>query len=88
MYAAEIAPLRTRSQVTAMAAAIHWLFGFVIAEVTPVAFANISWRYYIVYVSISAFSSVVFCLFYPETRGRTLEQIDRFSRNPRLFSTQ
>ncbi|UKZ57058.1 hypothetical protein TrVGV298_010910 [Trichoderma virens] len=41
MYAAEIAPLRTRSQVTAMAAAIHWLFGFVIAEVTPVAFANI-----------------------------------------------
>ncbi|KAH0524147.1 hypothetical protein TsFJ059_009051 [Trichoderma semiorbis] len=88
MYAAEIAPLRTRSQVTAMAAAIHWLFGFVIAEVTPVAFANISWRYYIVYASISAFSSVVFYLFYPETRGRTLEEIDEiFTQSKSIFDT-
>ncbi|KAL6697112.1 general substrate transporter [Trichoderma pleuroticola] len=88
MYAAEIAPLRTRSQVTAMAAAIHWLFGFVIAEVTPVAFANISWRYYIVYASISAFSSAVFYLFYPETRGRTLEEIDEiFTQSRSIFDT-
>lgn len=88
MYAAEIAPLRTRSKVTAMAASIHWLFAFVIAEVTPVGFANIGWQYYIVYAVISAFAAVVFYLFYPETRGRTLEEIDEiFIQSKSIFDT-
>ncbi|OQE30555.1 hypothetical protein PENFLA_c003G05275 [Penicillium flavigenum] len=76
MYAAEIAPLRTRAKVTAMAAAANWLFNFVLAEVSPVGFATIHWRYYIVYACISAFACVSFYLFCPETKGRTLEEID------------
>ncbi|CAG8898184.1 unnamed protein product [Penicillium egyptiacum] len=76
MYAAEIAPLRTRAKVTAMAAAANWLFNFVLAEVSPVGFATIHWRYYIVYACISAFACVFFYFFCPETKGRTLEEID------------
>jgi hypothetical protein len=76
MYAAEIAPLRVRSKVTAMSAGINWLFNFMIAEVTPVGFATIGYRYYIIYAAINAFSVVVFYFFYPETKGRTLEEID------------
>ena len=76
MYAAEITPLRVRTKVTAMSAATNWLFNFLVAEVTPIGFATISWRYYIIYAAISAFSAVVFILFFPETKGRTLEEID------------
>lgn len=76
MYAAEIAPLRTRAQVTAMSAAANWLFNFVLAEVSPVGFATISWRYYIIYACISAFACMFFYFFCPETKGRTLEEID------------
>ncbi|KAJ5109804.1 hypothetical protein N7532_002449 [Penicillium argentinense] len=76
MYAAEIAPLRTRAKVTAMSAAANWLFNFLLAEVTPVGFATIHWRYYIVYACISAFACVSFYFFCPETKGRTLEEID------------
>jgi sugar porter (SP) family MFS transporter len=76
MYAAEIAPLRIRAKVTAMSASANWLFNFLLAEVTPIGFASISWRYYIVYACISAFACVCFLVFYPETRGRTLEEID------------
>jgi sugar porter (SP) family MFS transporter len=76
MYAAEIAPLQTRAKVTAMSAAANWLFNFLLAEVTPVAFANIAWKYYIVYACISAFGCLVFYFFYPETKGRSLEEID------------
>lgn len=88
MYAVEIAPLRTRSEVTAMAASIHLLFGFVIVEVTPLGFANIAWQYYVVYAPISAFAAVMFYLFYPETRGRTLEEIDQIFIQPKsIFDT-
>lgn len=76
MYAAEIAPLRTRAKVTAMSAAANWLFNFLLAEVTPIGFASIQWRYYIIYACISAFAFISFYLFCPETKGRTLEEID------------
>ncbi|KAI3175601.1 hypothetical protein DTO039G3_2759 [Penicillium roqueforti] len=88
MYAAEIAPLKTRAQVTAMAAAANWLFNFVLAEVSPVGFATIHWRYYIVYACISAFACVFFYLFCPETKGRTLEEIDDiFVQSKSVFDT-
>lgn len=76
MYAAEIAPLRTRAKVAAMSAAANWLFNFLLAEVTPLGFATLAWRYYIIYACISAFAALAFHLLYPETRGRTLEEID------------
>ncbi|KAL1876057.1 hypothetical protein Plec18167_005318 [Paecilomyces lecythidis] len=76
MYAAEIAPLQTRAKVTAMSAAANWLFNFLIAEVTPVGFDNIGWKYYLIYASISVVGSIIFYFFYPETKGRSLEEID------------
>jgi MFS family permease len=76
MYGAEIAPLGIRHKVTAMGAATSWLFNFMVAEVTPIAFANIGWRYHIVYSATSAAGCIVIYLFYPETRGRSLEEID------------
>ncbi|KAL3443322.1 general substrate transporter [Aspergillus insuetus] len=76
MYGAEIAPLGIRHKVTAMGAATSWLFNFMVAEVTPIAFANIGWRYHIVYSVTSAAGCIVIYLFYPETRGRSLEEID------------
>ncbi|CRL30578.1 Sugar/inositol transporter [Penicillium camemberti] len=88
MYAAEIAPLCTRAKVTAMSAASNWLFNFVLAEVSPVGFATIKWRYYLVYACISAFACVCFYLVCPETKGRTLEEIDDiFVQSKSVFDT-
>ncbi|CAL5875114.1 uncharacterized protein PFLUO_LOCUS9418 [Penicillium psychrofluorescens] len=87
-YSAEIAPLRTRAKVTAMSASANWLFNFLIAEVTPIGFATIQWRYYIIYACISAFACAVFYLFCPETKGRTLEEIDDiFVQSKSVFDT-
>lgn len=86
MYASEIAPLSVRHKVTAMGACTNWLFNFLVAEVTPTAMTNLEWKYYIVYATISAFAFVVFYVFYPETKGRTLEEIDEiFIRSKSIF---
>lgn len=57
-----------------------------IAEVTPIGFATIGYKYYIIYAVINAFSVVVFYLFFPETKGRTLEEIDEiFIQSKNVF---
>lgn len=76
MYASEIAPTRIRPQITAMSAGLNWSFNFLVAEVTPVAFASIGWRYYLVYLCTNALGFVVFYFLVPETKGRSLEDID------------
>ncbi|KAK1996596.1 general substrate transporter [Colletotrichum falcatum] len=76
MYAAEIAPLNIRAQVTAISACANWLFNFLVAEVSPHALERIGYRYYIVYACITLFTFLVLFFFYPETKGRTLEEID------------
>lgn len=78
LYASEIAPNKIRSKVAAMSTFSNWIFNFLVAEVTPVAFATISWRYYLVYVGTNSLSFATFYLFAPETKGRTLEDIDAF----------
>ncbi|PPJ60079.1 hypothetical protein CBER1_07569 [Cercospora berteroae] len=85
MYSSEIAPLRIRAKVTAMSGCSNWLFNFMVAEVTPIAFDSIQWKYYLVYVCTNLLSVVVFYLFLPGTRNRSLEDIDAFfvrSTNP------
>ncbi|KXT02087.1 hypothetical protein AC578_6693 [Pseudocercospora eumusae] len=78
MYASEIAPLQIRAQVTAMSGCSNWLFNFLVAEITPIAFNSISWKYYLVYICTNLLSVMTFYLFLPETKNRTLEDIDAF----------
>ena len=86
LYSSEIAPLGIRHIIAAACAASSWLFNFMVAKVTPVAFPNIHWRYNIVYTATSAAGCVIIYLFYPETRGRTLEEIDAiFLRSKSVF---
>jgi sugar porter (SP) family MFS transporter len=43
--------------------------------VNPIAMDAIEWKYYIVYCCVLAVESVIVILFYPETSGRTLEEV-------------
>jgi len=76
LYPAEINPLRTRAKANAVSTCSNWLFNFLIVMVTPVMIANISWGTYLFFAVINACFIPIIYFFYPETKKRSLEEID------------
>ncbi|KAJ5692653.1 hypothetical protein N7462_002076 [Penicillium macrosclerotiorum] len=86
LYAAEMAPLQIRAAVSAVSTATVWSFNFLLAQVTPVGFSTIENRYYIIFAVINAAIVPAVYFFFPETKGRSLEEIDEiFSRSKNIF---
>ena len=76
VLAAECAPNHVRSLIMALALMTQWLFNFVIAKLTPVMLADITYGTFLLFGSCCVLIGVwtVFCV--PETRGVPLESID------------
>ncbi|KZO91052.1 general substrate transporter [Calocera viscosa TUFC12733] len=85
LLASEYAPLTTRSQSAALATSATWIFTFLVAEITPVAITNIGYRTYIIFGILNAAWWPVVYFFYPETKGKTLEQIDLMFTGPKVL---
>ncbi|THW87979.1 putative sugar transporter [Aureobasidium pullulans] len=76
LYCTEVAPLRLRSSMSSISTANHWIWNFVVNMVTPIAIRTIGWKYYLVSACIGAIIPVVVFFYFPETKGRTLEELD------------
>ena len=68
--------------MSAIGTATHWLFNFVIAEITPIAFNNIGYKYYIVYAVTGAMVCPIVYFLFPETNGRSLEDMGKIFARP------
>jgi len=49
LYPAEIVPLRIRAAANALSCASNWVFNFMVVMITPVCFARIGYRTYIIF---------------------------------------
>ncbi|KAJ9496361.1 hypothetical protein H2202_008024 [Exophiala xenobiotica] len=76
LYGPEIMPLRHRTHSAALSAASDWIFNYLIVQITPIAIANIRWKTYLIFFFLNIFFALMIWLFYPETSGRTLEEMD------------
>lgn len=57
-------------------------------EVTPVGFEDIGYRYFIVYTVLNATFVPIVYFFYPETAGRSLEELDAiFAQSKSILDT-
>jgi len=81
LYCAEVAPVKLRVSMASISTANHWLWNFVVVMATPVAIADIGYRYFILFATISYCIPLSVYFFYPETMGRSLEQIDAVFRD-------
>jgi sugar porter (SP) family MFS transporter len=76
LYPAEISPLRTRAKANAVSTCSNWLFNFTVVMITPVMIASIGWRTYLFFAVMNFVFIPPMYFFYPETAGRSLEEID------------
>ncbi|OJD38973.1 hexose carrier protein [Diplodia corticola] len=76
LYPAEINPLKTRAKANAVSTITNWLFNFLIVMVVPVMIDSIGWGTYLFFAVVNACFFPVIYFFYPETRMRSLEEID------------
>lgn len=75
VYAAEVWSLETRATGMALASIANWLFNFAIGFFIPPAFQNISWKIFIIFGVLCFAASVQAYVSYPETAGKTIEEI-------------
>jgi MFS family permease len=76
VYAAEIQPQRTRARATSTAHGVNWLSNFTVALITPTLLAKTTFGAYFLFGSCMFLTAVVCWLFMPETRGKSLDEID------------
>lgn len=86
LYCAEVAPARLRVAMSSISIANHWLWNFIFTMITPVAMETIGWKFWLVFVCTCACIPLVIVPFYPETKNRNLELIDRvFNEAPTIW---
>lgn len=76
IYAAEIQPQRTRASATSIAHGSNWLMNFLVALVTPTLLANTRYGAYFLFGSCAFVTAAVCWVFMPETRGKSLDEIE------------
>ncbi|GAB1198487.1 hypothetical protein APSETT444_007810 [Aspergillus pseudonomiae] len=76
LYPAELSPIKTRAKANAISTCNNWLFNFTVVMITPVMVEHIGWGTYLFFAAWNAVFIPIIWLFYPETAGRSLEEID------------
>lgn len=76
VYAAEIQPQRTRASATSLAHGSNWASNFLVALVTPILLQSSSFGAYFLFGGCSLLTVVVCMMFMPETKGRSLDEIE------------
>lgn len=73
----EVYPLAVRSKGVSLSTATNWFANYVVGQLTPVLQEDIGWAMYLFPAASCALSVATVAVYYPETKGVELEDIDR-----------
>lgn len=77
VYPAEIFPMEIRARGNSLSTFTNWGLGLIIAQISPIALTNIGFRYFYVFFAFNIIAVICYITVYPETKGKTLEQMDQ-----------
>ncbi|KAI0438000.1 high-affinity glucose transporter [Xylaria telfairii] len=74
-YPPEIYPPRVRSKMVALSTSAGWVLDFAVAYFTPIAFATITWKTYVIF-AVFCGCGFIHCFFlFPETANKSSEEV-------------
>ncbi|KAJ7181181.1 general substrate transporter [Mycena filopes] len=76
VYCADIFPTRTRHYGLAVASSSQWLFNFTLSKTTPQMVLDLGYKLFLMFATINIAGMGLFALLIPETKGRSLEEMD------------
>ncbi|GMM27699.1 glucose-inactivated glycerol proton symporter [Martiniozyma asiatica (nom. inval.)] len=76
VYPPEINSMRTRTLATSVSTCTNWLSNFAVVMFTPIFINRSKWGCYLFFACINFLYIPIIYFFYPETAGRSLEEID------------
>lgn len=76
VYPAEIFPVECRALGNAVTTFTNWTVNLIFAQFTPNALSSIEFQYFYVFFVFNIIAFLSYWFFFPETKGRTLEQMD------------
>lgn len=76
LFATEVSPLHLRTTINSISISISWVFSILITNVTPIAFKSMGQRYFLVFAALNAAMMPAIYYLFPETSGRSLEEMD------------
>ncbi|WVF70918.1 hypothetical protein IAT40_005713 [Kwoniella sp. CBS 6097] len=85
IYPVEMFNTAVRAKATALTTMAAWIANFMIGQVSPKAFDDIHWKYYLVFTICGFTNALTFWALFPETKGRTLEEMDSYFRETHWF---
>lgn len=78
----EIFPQHIRAQGNSFAVFCTSITQIWLSQVTPLAFAQLVWKYYFVFIAMNIAGGLIYYFFLPETNQKTLEEIAEAFEGP------
>ncbi|KFY93020.1 hypothetical protein V500_03954 [Pseudogymnoascus sp. VKM F-4518 (FW-2643)] len=75
IYVPEIMTMAIRARGSSISICCNVLVNILFNQVSPIAFASVGWKYYSLFVCTNILGAVVVFLMFPETKGKSLEEI-------------
>ncbi|KAF5372329.1 hypothetical protein D9615_009264 [Tricholomella constricta] len=85
-YPAELYSLKIRGKAVSLATATNWVFNFALAWAVPPGLANVAWKTYYIFATFNFAACIHIFFMYPETVGRTLEEVEEIFQQGHLFT--
>jgi hypothetical protein len=76
VYPAEIFPIEIRAKGNSFSALTNWCLNLLFAQTAPIALEQMGFKFFYFFFGFNIMATVCYVMFYPETKGRTLEQMD------------
>lgn len=88
IYPPEVASMRVRAATNALSTMCNWLTNFAVVMFTPVFILTSQWGCYLFFAIMNFLYLPIVFFFYPETAGRSLEEIDIIFAKAHVEHTQ